>query len=195
MLVLRDRLLHTPLLSLQTGAAVGSTASAIIDPKNLQIVAFYCEGETIDFSPAVIHTVDIREFSDIGMIINSASDIMPPDDLVRLQEIIDRNFTLEGTPVIDEHQHKMGKVIGYTVDLDNYYIAKLHVRPPFLQSLSVSEFLIDRGQVVDVTAKAIIVRATTKKVTNDVSARLQNPFQQPQPGTAKAQQSQVDQGS
>lgn len=160
---MRDRLLNMPLMSLQTGTEVGRTVSTVIDPRNLSVVAFYCEGPGINFHPALLHTGDIREYAGIGLIIDSADIIMPTDDLVRLKEILSYNFKLEDKLVVDDHGHKVGKVINYTTDTLNYLIVKLQVSPPFFQSFSSAEVIIDRSQIISINDKKIIVKAPTIK--------------------------------
>ena len=156
----------------------------IVDPRRLNIVAFYCEGPLIDFSPAILHTTDIREFSSIGLIVDSADNLMPPDDLVRLKEIMDYHFDLEGKQVVEEGGHKLGKVGGYTVDSESFYIVKLHVRPTFLQSLGRAELLIDRTQIREINDKQIVVRRAT--VQDEERSRfatlpsIDNPFRKTQ---------------
>src|SRR4051794_26876902 len=59
MLLPRDRLLNLPIMSLQTGTQIGLAVRHIVDPRRLNIVAFYCEGPLIDFNPAILHTSDI----------------------------------------------------------------------------------------------------------------------------------------
>lgn len=152
----------------------------ILDPRRLNIVAFYCGGPLIDFSPAILHTTDIREFSSIGLIVDSADDIMPPDDLVRLKEILDYDFNLVGMQVVEEGGHKLGKVGGYTIDSDSFYIVKLQVKPTLLQSFSSAELLIDRTQIREINDNRIVVRkATIKDKVKSNFAPLQsieNPF-------------------
>lgn len=150
-------------MSLQTGSQVGTAVSHIVDPRRLNIVAFYCEGALIDFSPAILHVTDIREFSSIGLIVDSADNIMPPDDLVRLKEILDYQFELEGKQVIEEGGRKLGKVGGYTVDSESFYIIKLHVKPTLLQSFGRAELLVDRTQIREINDKQIVVRRATIK--------------------------------
>lgn len=152
----------------------------IVDPRRLNIIAFYCEGPLIDFSPAILHTTDIREFSSIGLIVDSADNIMPPDDLVRLKEIMDYHFELEGKLVVEEGGHKLGKVGGYTVDSDSFYVVKLHVRPTFLQSLGRAELLVDRTQIREINDKQIVVRRATvqdeKRSRFGPMPSIDNPF-------------------
>lgn len=177
-------------MSLQTGAQVGIATRHIIDPRRLNIVAFYCEGPLIGFEPAILYASDIREFSNIGFIVDSADNIMPPDDLVRLKEILDYKFELEGKQVIEEGGHKLGRVGGYTVDSESFYIVKLHVRPTLLQSLGQAELLIDRNQISEINDKHIVVRKAS--VRDDQRKRfasmpiMDNPFRKAPGGMPEA---------
>ncbi len=170
-------------MSLQTGTQVGTAVGHIIDPRRLNIIAFYCEGPLIDFTPAILHTTDIREFSSIGVIVDSADNIMPPDDLVRLKEIIEYHFEIEGKQVVEEGGHKLGKVSGYTVDSESFYIVKLHVKPTFLQSFGSAELLIDRTQIREINDKQIVVRRATaqdeERAHFSPMPSIDNPFRKP----------------
>jgi sporulation protein YlmC with PRC-barrel domain len=150
-------------MSLQTGTQIGMAVGHIIDPRRLNIIAFYCEGPLIDFTPAVLHTTDIRELSSIGLIVDSADNIMPPDDLVRLKEILDYHFDLEGKQVVEEGGRKLGRVGSYTIDSESFFIVKLQVKPTFLQSFGRAELLIDRTQISEINDKQIVVRRATIK--------------------------------
>lgn len=186
MLALHDRLLFTPILSLQTGAPLARTKQPIIDPRELKIVAFYCEGPHIT-EPAVLHTDDIRELSGMGIIVDDADSIMAPDQLVRLQEVIDFHFELIGKQIIDTRKRKLGKVEDYSVDLDSFYIIKIKVRQSLLKNFMGANMLIDRTQIVEINDKHIVVNANEVKAPTKKPAGVQqiieNPFRgHPQPG-------------
>ena len=186
MLALHDRLLFTPILSLQTGAPLARTKQPIIDPRELKIVAFYCEGPHVT-EPAVLHTDDIRELSGMGIIVDDADSIMAPDQLVRLQEVIDFHFELIGKQIIDTRKRKLGKVEDYSVDLDSFYIIKIKVRQSLFKNFMGANLLIDRTQIVEINDKHIVVNANevnapTKKPAG-AQPIIENPFRShPQPG-------------
>lgn len=165
-------------MSLQTGGNLATITGEIIDPRKLHVVAYYCEGPLLEYSPAVLHTADIRELSSIGIIVNEADDILPLDDLVRLKEIIDFDFELKGIKVIDNHKSKLGKVYNYAVNTENYLIQKLYVQRPLLKSLNDSELIIDRSQIIEVTNQQIVVRAPTVEAgaAKPIKADIVNPF-------------------
>ncbi len=179
MLVLNQRLLSLPIVGIQTGARLGNISSAIIDPRQLRVVAFYCEGPLIKSNSAILHSEDIREVSQLGLIIDSADDIMMADDLVRLKEILDFRFQLEGKLVVEENGRKIGKVVSYSVEVSTFYIIKLHVRPGILAALGTSEKIIDRSQITEITPQSIIVKpavVTQKEPEVAKPVSVDNPF-------------------
>lgn len=191
MLILSKRLLGVPLMSLQTGSKIGQTADPIIDPRRLHIMAFYCEGPMIDTEPAILHSNDIRELSDIGIIIDSSDNIMSPNDLVRLQEVIDFHFSLIGIQVVTDRGHKLGTVEDYATDALTFLIQKLHIKRPFLHSIHSSSLIIDRNDILEVTNSKIIVKSATVKESHtqavgETMQQLANPFRKPQAEISKS---------
>lgn len=180
MLVLNQRLLSLPIVSIQTGGRLGKIASPIIDPRQLRIVAFKCEGPQINISPAILHSEDIREVSDIGLIVDSADNIMSADDLVRLKEVLDLNFQLDDKLVVEENGRKVGRVTSYSIETTAFYVMKLHVRPGFISSFKVTERIIDRSQITEITPQKIIVKSPTIKDDKPAKTRpmpvVDNPF-------------------
>lgn len=195
MLLWREKIQNVPIMSLQTGAQLGVATEPIIDPHTLKIIAFYCEGKLIEYQPAVLHTDDIREFGQLGFIINDSDDIMPLDNLVRLQSILDLHFELIGKRVIDNTKHKLGKVNDYIIDADSFEVIKLGVQQSLLKAINTTELIIDRRQIIEINDDAIVVEAPTVKEEPAAQplqkVEFQNPFrhtpQTPQPEHANRQ--------
>src|SRR5687767_165076 len=193
MLILRDRLQDLPILSLQTGSEIARVGEPIIEPQHLAIIAFYCSGDRLDVSPAILHTIDIREFSNLGFIVDSADDLMSPDDLVRLQQILDLKFELIGKRVIDTLGKKIGKVNNYILDSRSFFIKKICVKPTMLQAWDTTEVIIDRTQIERITDTEVVVKAPTVPKEDSIaepSRAVHNPFRKahPQPDTATTEQ-------
>lgn len=179
MLLLGSRLIHSPVLSLQTGTELARTKTAIIDPRNLTIVAYELEGPLLDQSPSLLRIADIRELSDIGMIVDSSDEFVAPDDVIKLQQIYEYHFQLIGLHVVDDKHHKLGKVTDYTLEVGNFVIEQLNVKRPLLQSLNDSELLVHRSQIVEVTDTEIIIRAADirpEPVRDAIRNSYANPF-------------------
>lgn len=181
MLVSIEQLLTMPVMSLQTGAQLAQTVSAIVDPRQMSIAAFYVDGPNLEVSPSILHPVDIRELSDIGFIVDDADKLMSLDGLVRLEEIIGFDFEIIGLKVVDEHKRKLGKVAGYAVDTDNYTIMQIYTEQSFLRSISTMNSIIHREQIISVNNKQMVVQSPTvrdevRQVAEDASRAFSNPF-------------------
>jgi uncharacterized protein YrrD len=181
MLISIENLLDIPVMSLQTGSQLAETTAAIVDPRQLTIAAFYVEGAGLEESPSILHPVDIRELSDIGMIVDDADKLMSLDGLVRLKEVIDFEFELIGLKVVDEHKRKLGKVSGYSIETTDYTIVQIYTEQSLLRSISTMSNTIHRSQVISVSNKQMVVQAPTvrdevKQVAKDARQAFVNPF-------------------
>jgi len=180
----------TPLMSLQTGTRLGTINEPIIDPRQLQVLAYYVDGPLLDERPSIILIEDIREIGEIGFIIDSSDDITAPGDIIRLQEVIELGFELPGLKVIDEKNHHLGRVLDYNIDSTSFEIRQIRVKPPVIRMLGLSELMIHRDQIVKITNDRMIVKstATQKKIEADrkTPRAYTNPFRgtTPQPETS-----------
>ncbi len=187
MLLLGSRLDHTPIMSLQTGGRLAHTEKPIIDPANLKILAYEVSGPLLTENPSFLRTNEIREYGRLGMIIDSADELVGLSDVIQIQKVHDLKFNLIGMPVIDEHKRKLGKVDDYTIDTDSYVIQQLNVRRGILKSLNDTGLLINRSQILEINNSAIIVRSPTKKSVEPVMEAMRtefvNPFRAPKPAS------------
>lgn len=175
MLILSPQLDRAAIMSLQSGTSLGVVSEAIIDPRKLQITAYYVTGPRIQ-AISVLHTVDIREVGPLGLIVDSADTIMTLDqNLIRLQEVVKLNFKLIGKTVFNDQKKRLGKVVEYTVESDGFYIQKLHVSQSILKNIKSSNLIIHRSQIVEVTDQKIVVRSATVQESVGLTQVL-NPF-------------------
>lgn len=180
-------------MSLQTGGSLGTAFNPVIDPRKFQVVAYYVTGPRIQ-EVSVLHTSDIRELGPLGFIVNGTESIMPLDqDLVRLKEVIDLNFTLLGKTVVDENKKKLGKVAEYTLESEGFVIQKIHVSQSMMKNLKSSNLVIHRSQIVELNDHQIVVRSASVPESVGLSQVL-NPFRKQQgslaPDSSKLSQEQ-----
>lgn len=180
MLITHTRILNVPIVSLQTGAPLGQATEPIIDPRQLHIIAFRCSGARVQGRP-ILHTSDIREVSNIGLIVDSADSLMPPDDLVRLQTVTNLKFVLLGKRVVNTRGRKLGRVEGYSVDVNSFYIMKLTVGQSIVRNFWGGSLLIDRTQIIKITNKEVVVQSTeVKERPAPAKPIIENPFRHTQ---------------
>lgn len=186
MILAGSRLINAPVMGLQTGSELARTKRPVIDPARLEIVAYEVDGPLLDVRPALLRIADVREFSDIGLIVDSNDEFVAPDDIIKLKEIYDLHFGLLGMPVIDEKRHKLGKVNGYTLDTSGFLVQQLSVKRPLLKSLSDTELLIHRTQITEINDDAIVVHSQAEAPEPKLESVRQayvNPFRKnPQAG-------------
>lgn len=179
MLLAGSRLIGAPVMGLQTGSELARIRRPIIDPKNLMIVAYEVEGPLLDLHPSLLRVVDVREFSDMGVIIDSSDEFISPSDVIKLDEIYKLGFTLEGKLVVNQKHKKLGKVTNYTVETGGFLVQQLNVKRPFLQSMSEPELLVHRTQITEINDQEIIVRdqaTIPEPVSQSVRTAYVNPF-------------------
>jgi uncharacterized protein YrrD len=178
MLVTIKALLGASIKSLQSGTEIAKVTIPLIDPRNLKIMALYLESKLVKFSPAILIPSDIREVGPLGIIIDDINKIVSPDDIVRLEEIVNFDFVLDGITVVDEKKRRLGTVEYYTFDPESYFIQQLYVKPGIMQSMKVANLVINRTQIIDINNKKITVQVAADKAS-EVYGKVANT---PNPG-------------
>ena len=186
MLINGSKLKNYPVLSLHIGGRTARTTEPIIDPRKLQIVAFYVDGPLVnrDETGNILETKMIREFSNLGMVIDSMDDFTEEGEVVKLDEVLNLNFKLEGMKVVTKKKTKLGKVIDYTVDPNDYMILQLIVQRPPMKAFLDPELVISRKEIVEITDEKIIIKDEEKKIRKkaakeDFVPNFVNPFREP----------------
>ena len=192
MLISYSRLINTPVLSLQTGGPIGRIEEPVIDPDSLKIVAFRLSGPLISKSAEdLLDIKSIREYSDYGMVIDSADEFISPDDVVKLSKVLQLNFSLIGLKVETKKHHKLGKVIDYTVTSDNFSVQQIIIKRPAIKSFVDSELTIHRREIVEITDYKVIVKDEEKVLKErakkeDFVPNFVNPFRKTEQDYAPA---------
>lgn len=184
MLVNGSRLIGCPILSLHVGGRIATVKELIIDPNNLKLIACRVDGPMVGREVGDILPMDsVREFSRLGMIIDSADEFVEADEIVRIQKIIGLNFALPGLKVETKKGTKLGKVIDFTLISDTWQTEQLIVRRPIMKALIDPELTISRKQIVEVDDYKVIVKDEEEKIrakaSKDFTPSFVNPFRKP----------------
>lgn len=186
MLINGSKLLNYPVLSLHVGGKIAQTVAPIIDPNNLRIVAYKVDGPTIGGDVGdILQLSSVREFSNIGMIVDSADDFVFAEDIVRLKEILSLKFDLVGLKVETKKGAKLGKVIDYTVDTNSFQVAQIIVKRPAIKAIMDPELTIAYAQIAEVTDYKVIVKSEEEKLKKEAAKEnfvpnFINPFREQQ---------------
>lgn len=187
MLINASRLLGYPILSLHVGGPVAWVYSEVVDPEKLKIVAFYVEGPAIKNDPEVgdiMEASDVREFSNMGMIVDSVDDFVEEGQVKKLDKILELNFSLFGLKVVTKKGTKLGKIVDFVVDTDNYMVHQLVVKRPVVKAFLDPELIIPRKEILEIDDYKIVVKDEEEKIRKratheDFVPNFVNPFREP----------------
>ena len=166
MLINSSKIIGTPVMSLHVSGKIAETTRPIIDPHNLKIVAFYLAGPMVgrDEVGDILDVKYIREFSNLGMIVNSYDDFITREDAVRLKKLLEYDYSPIGKRVVTKKGSKLGKVIDYTLDPADFQIRQLIVQRPALKAIMDPELVVSVNQVVKIDDNEIIVKDEEQKI-------------------------------
>ena len=182
MILLGSAVLNAEIFSIPTGGKVARTTRAIINPANLQIIAFEVSGPLVQQHPALMLLSDVRELSNMGFIVDDIDQFIVPTDVVRVNDIYQLKFDIIGKLVLDEKRHKLGKVIDFTIDTTQFLIMQLSVKRPLLRSFNDTEILVHRSQIIEINNDSIVVHSQAKAPEpelHEVVGSYINPFRKP----------------
>ncbi len=187
MLINASKLLGYPILSLHMGGPIAWVYSEIVDPEKMKIVAFYVEGPAIKNNPEVgdiMEASDVREFSDLGMIVDSEDDFVNEGEVKKLDKVLALNFSLYGLKVVTKKGTKLGKIVDFVVDTDNYMVHQLVVKRPVVKAFLDPELIIPRKEILEIDDYKIVVKDEEEKIRKratheDFVPNFVNPFREP----------------
>lgn len=169
MLQLSSTLFNQSVLSLRTGGVVATAVEPIINPNNLKVEGFYCD-DKFEKNQLILLTQDIRDRVERGFVINDHEVLVEPEDLIRLEKVLQLRFSLIGKPVVTVNKHRLGKINDYAVDDTAMYVQKIYVSQSIVKSFTGGNLSIDRSQIVEITDRKIVVQDPLKGVIDGMPA-------------------------
>lgn len=193
MLVDGMQLVRCQVLSLHVGQSIAEVISPIIDPNDLKIIGFVVGGGVVGGEVGnILRTESIREYSNIGMIVDSEDVFVSRVDVMKIDEIMSLEFKLTGLKCVTRKGTKLGKIVSYTVDTTNFEIKQIVVQRPVLKAFIDPELVISRNEIVEVDDYKVTVKDEEDKirkraVKEDFVPNFINPFRQPNYSQADTQ--------
>lgn len=192
MLVYASKLVGAPVLSVQAGSPVSSVSEIIVDPDNLKIIAFRLRGGVVNGNtPDLLDISSIRECSSYGIVIDDIEELVTDDEVVRLSEVLQLHFSLNNLKVETKRGSKLGHIVDYTVNADDFLVQQLIVHRPALKAFIDPELTVPRQEISEVTDYKVIVKDEEKEVREKASneefvPNFVNPFRNPESGFVPA---------
>ena len=184
MLISYSRLIGTPILSIQAGGPIATIKNAIIDPNNLKILGFNLEGPLLNRTDTTILDIrSVREYSQLGMVIDDIEELVAPDDVIKIQKVLELNFDLINLKVKTKKGTKLGHLIDYTVTSEDFVVQQIIVKRPLVKALVDPELTISRKEIVEITDYEVIIKDEEKTLKaraekEDFVPNFVNPFRE-----------------
>lgn len=180
-----SRLLGCPVLSLHVGGRIANVTELIIDPDDLKIVACRVEGPLVGKEVGEILPIEsVREFSCLGMIVDSADEFVEENEIIRIHDIIKLNFHLVGLKVESKQGAKLGKISDFTLEPATWRVQQLIIQRPLVKAFLDPELTIPCNRIESIDDYKIIVKEETEKpkakaIKTDFVPGFVNPFREP----------------
>ncbi len=185
MLINGSRLINCPILSLHVSGKIAQVVEPVVDPNDLKIIAFKVEGPLVGREAGnVLPVHSIREFSRLGMIIDSIDELVEEEEVINIKNILELNFSLVGLKVQTKKGEKLGKVADFSVEPESWQIQQIIVQRPWLKSFLDPELIISRQRIANVDDYTITItdeheKPKAKAKANPDLVNLINPFREP----------------
>ena len=180
MLIEGSKLLKYPILSLHTASRIAEVKGLVIDPNFLKVVAFEISAASSRQS-LFLEASSVREFSKMGMIVDSDEEFVEKDDVIKLKETSDLGFSLDNMKVISKKKAMLGRIEDFIINTEDFQIMQLIVKRPIYKALIDPELVIGRSDIHEINDSEIIVKSEEgtimkKSGTLDFVPNFVNPF-------------------
>ena len=180
MLIEGSKLLKYPILSLHTASRIAEVKGLVIDPNFLKVVAFEISAVSSK-QRLFLEASSVREFSKMGMIVDSDEEFVEKDDVIKLKETIDLGFSLDNMKVVSKKKAMLGRIEDFIVNTEDFQIMQLIVKRPIYKALIDPELVIGRSDIHEINDSEIIIKSEEgtimkKSGTLDFVPNFVNPF-------------------
>lgn len=197
MLIYNSKLIGIPVLSVQASGAIARVISPVVNPDDLKILAFKLEGPIVNATNNLLDVKSIREYSQLGLIIDDNDELIGPEDVVKIKDVLALNFNLIGLKVETKKGTKLGHITDFTVTSEDFTIQQIIVKRPLVKSFMDPELTIHRREIVEITDYKVVVKDEEKVIKaraqkEDFVPNFVNPFRT-DPNFAPADTKKADQ--
>jgi uncharacterized protein YrrD len=128
MLIEAKKLISLPVASMEDGEKIGEITKIIVDKNSASILGFLVKSGGLLSPKLALSIVDITEWDPNGIVTNSMDNLVPPDEIVRLNDVLKSNFDIFGTKAKTESGKNLGTVDNFLIDTETGTIAKYYLK-------------------------------------------------------------------
>lgn len=148
--------LNTPILNQETGDKVGEIYDFIIDPETGKIEAFWVKQGVFYGAEKILAFNDILELK-LKVYIEDEDSILNPDEILKVQEILQKGIGLYYHKVKTLSGIRLGRVTDFFFDPISGQVMQIQVTKNFL-GFKYAKRLIAFFEIYEITEDAVILK-------------------------------------
>lgn len=154
-------IIGTPIVADDVGRPIALVQDLLIDTDRGKIAALIVRRQ----GSHVIVPMDIRYWGKI-IRVSGAEVIISANEVVRVNEVLEKNISVMGNKVETENGKFLGKVVDYLVDTESLDLLKIFVSRTLIGIISVERRVLSSKEIIEITKDKIIVKDDLVEVKN-----------------------------
>lgn len=163
-----SKIVGTPIYIDDNLRPVSKVKDVLVDPTNGKILGIFTDTNQKKF----ISYLDILRWGDIVRI-NDVSVIIDAHDVLRVEHILKSGIMIYRNNVETQEGEHLGKVMDYSVDVNNSQLKKLYVSRELLGMFRFSSRIINAKDIVEVLKDKIVVKDNLAFVKEKDAVKLE----------------------
>ena len=128
MFIEAKKLIGLPVAALESQAKIGEIREIIVDPENGRLLGFLVASGGLLSAKKALAIVDVRDFDPNGIVTASADNLVEPQEIVRINEVLVNKLFLIGKSAKTEAGKNLGVVEDLLVDTETQSVAKYYLK-------------------------------------------------------------------
>lgn len=151
MFIEAKKLIGLPIAALDTQSKIAEIQKILVDPNNGNVLGFLVSSGGIFAPKKVVSAIDIRDWDKNGLVIDSIDNMIEPNDIVRIKDVLDQKIDLLGMKAKTESGKNLGSIENFLIETETNCVIKY-----YLKDLVSKARIYPAEKVVRIEKQAII---------------------------------------
>ncbi len=157
------KLIGLPVAAIDSGSKIGVVSKVVVEPQNGNLLGFMVKSGGLFSESKALATIDVFEWDPNGLVTRTIDNLVPPAEIVRLNEILKINFDLLDLKAKTEAGKNLGQVENFLVDSATGTVVKY-----YLKDLISGKRVLSSDKVIKID-KAIIFSDEVGEIPPDAA--------------------------
>jgi len=161
---------NTIIITRREQAVLGELEDIILNPKTKVAIGISFKLVGGKKETLVANTSDIVGLGTNFIMLESADNASPPEEIIRLKETLDLDIHLIGSRVVDENGRHLGKVNNFSVNLKNMRLERLYITSSSLVKILAKDLIIQANSILKIEKDLVTVEDGTVKTGKKITS-------------------------